>query len=175
MEQWLPVRRFEGLYEISSFGRVKSLAKYVYKERIIAGLIHGAGYLSAHLKRDKHDYRFRIHRLVADAFIPNPGNKKTVNHKNGIKTDNRVENLEWATYSENNNHAIDNGLRKMPKGQANRLSIPVVQKDFNGSIIKRHFSIGQAALETGVPTGNICAAAKGKLKTSGGFIWQYGN
>lgn len=173
MEIWKDIHNFEGLYQVSSLGRIKSLPKARYQTRVINGGYNGGGYPIINLNKDKIRHPFIIHRLVASAFLLNPENKQTVNHKNGVKRDNRVENLEWATYAENNIHAIDIGLRITPRGKTNRLSIPVIQKDFNGVVIKIHFSICEAELATGVPTGNISAAAKGKLKTAGGFKWQY--
>lgn len=126
-EVFKSVKGYEGIYEISNFGTLKSLARIIYdkngiklrvqKERIIKITKNRGGY-SAIMITDinKNTKTVKIHRLVAIAFIPNPENKKTVNHINGVKHDNRIENLEWSTYSENNRHARDNNLVVSKKG-----------------------------------------------------------
>ena len=105
-ETWKAVKGYEGLYEVSTFGRVRSLGKIFYKDnhgticktiyqpQIIAQRYHTAGYLIVQLNNHKNQKTMRVHRLVAEAFIPNPENKPFINHKNGIKDDNRLENLE---------------------------------------------------------------------------------
>lgn len=118
-EIWKDIAGYEGYYQISNLGRVKSLeriaitkigSKQPVNERILVAGYDTAGYYRVALCKNAKSRTRKVHRLVAQAFIPNPENKKTVNHKNGIKDDNRVENLEWATYKENNDHAIDTGL-----------------------------------------------------------------
>ena len=131
-EQWRPVKGYEGHYEVSNLGRVKSLLRFKDNNKgkqIVESKIKDqtftAGYPSLNIYLGGDVKRVYTHRLVADAFIPNPDNKKTVNHKNGIKTDNKVNNLEWATYSENTQHAIETGLAKQgnpPKGSTNGFS-----------------------------------------------------
>lgn len=111
-EIWKDIVGFEGLYQVSNLGNVKRLfSKRVLQERLIGRNIDRYGYVKRVLSKEGKMYFFTEHRLVAIAFIDNPKNKATVNHKNGIKTDNRVENLEWHTNSENMSHAIETGLK----------------------------------------------------------------
>ena len=112
-EIWKAIKDYEGKYEVSNLGRVKSLERTSrlnrkIKERILAPREHTGGYLRVQLSRKD----FYIHRLVAEAFIPNPENKSQVNHIDGNKRNNHVDNLEWNTPLENNLHAIRTGLNK---------------------------------------------------------------
>lgn len=125
-EIWKTVKRYEGLYEVSNMGRVKSLSRtrqgkggglYPVCEKILTNRVSGAGYFQIALSKGSKKKYPLIHRLVAQNFIPNPQNKPQVNHKNGIKTDNRVENLEWCTQSENQHHAYKIGLQKHQYGE----------------------------------------------------------
>ena len=112
-EIWKAIKDYEGKYEVSNLGRVKSLERTSrlnrkIKERILAPREYTGGYLRVQLSRKD----FYIHRLVAETFIPNPENKSQVNHIDGNKRNNRVDNLEWNTPLENNLHAIRTGLNK---------------------------------------------------------------
>jgi len=119
-EIWKPIKGYEGLYEISSLGRVKSFKRI--KTRILK-LCNSNGYLSVSLIDKNKVYKtFKIHRLVAINFIDNPENKEQVNHKNGIKSDNNLHNLEWCTPSENQIHANKTGLSNPPKGEKHHKS-----------------------------------------------------
>lgn len=113
-EIWKDVKDFEGLYQVSNLGNVKRLvSKRVLAERLIGSSIDRYGYVKRVLCKDGKMYFFTEHRLVANAFIPNDFNKPTVNHINGIKTDNKLDNLEWCTIKENNDHAINTGLKNL--------------------------------------------------------------
>jgi len=118
MEIWKDIKGYEGLYQISNLGRVKSLSRLVLcksrskrqtKEKILLMQISSQGYSYLTLCKNNKLKSMRIHRLVALHFIPNPKNKPCVNHKNNIGVDNKVKNLEWCTQMENIHHAIKNG------------------------------------------------------------------
>ena len=119
MEIWKPVKNFEQQYEISNKGNLRSIDRYVkhYKggERLYKGQpkktrLNYNGYIRCNLKNNGKRYDFAVHRLVAIAFLDNPNNYKYVNHINGIKTDNNVENLEWCTMQQNIIHAVKHRL-----------------------------------------------------------------
>lgn len=111
-EIWKDIAGYEGVYQISNYGRVKSLPRRHISTmtRIIKPSMTLSGYLYVSLKNREKIKRFKIHRLVAQAFIPNSENKPTINHKDGNKFNNCVDNLEWQTQAENNQHAVDTGL-----------------------------------------------------------------
>ena len=104
-EIWKPIKDFEGYYEVSNIGRVRSLNyKRTGKGKILKNIEDYKGYLEVGLTKNGKRKQFRIHRLVAEAFIPNPENKPCIDHINTVKSDNRVENLRWVTYKENSNN-----------------------------------------------------------------------
>lgn len=119
METWKDVKGYEGYYQVSSCGRVKSTER-VYKTKRafrtvperIRKLAKVHGYLYCELWKDGRHERFAVHRMVAEAFLENPGGLPVVNHKDGNKENNNVSNIEWCTYSENSYHAFRTGLHK---------------------------------------------------------------
>ena len=176
MEQWKDIKETKGVYQISSKGRVKRVGKYSnqftswYDEKILKPAIHERGYLFVQLSINKKILRRYIHRLVAEAFIPNPENKKTVNHKDGNKKNNCVENLEWCTYLENNTHAYE----KLGKSQKNKKgSIAVVQYDLKGNFIKEYPSIREAQRQTGIIAIDKVSKGIQNRSQAGGYKWKY--
>lgn len=181
-EIWKDVVGYEGRYMVSSVGRVKSLAgkfgKRVYKERLLRAHINSTGYPELELSRDGVQIAVSPHRLVAFAFIPNPQNKPEVNHINGIKTDNRVENLEWCTRGENIAHCYRMGLRKSAKsmtGKFNELnpnSRPVVQLTPDGEVVKAWPSMAEAVRNGFAHTMIYTSMREGKLYKNSNWARQ---
>ena len=185
VEEWRPIVGYEGQYEVSSFGRVKSVGREIliksrngnkfnifWKERIrISRPENNYIYITLCKKGGKKNL---VHRLVAMAFHPNPENKRTVNHKNVIKSDNWFRNLEWATYSENEKHAYNTGLKANDKGVSDSQSIPISQYTKDGVWIRNWGSCKEIQRETGFSQGNISKCVKGDsgYKTQYGFIWR---
>jgi hypothetical protein len=144
----------------------------LHNGRILKFTKDAAGYFSISLSLNGKIKTYRIHRLVALAFLPNPENKKTVNHKDGNKENNNECNLEWATYLENNTHANQTGLnvRKSRKGTPSKKSIQ--QFDIDGTFIKNWDSASQASRELGFAQTCISRCVIGKVKTSYGYVWK---
>ena len=180
-EEWRDIKGYEGRYQVSNLGRVKSLARKkgwcIAKQRMLTLWEQHKGYLVADLADGKgHRKHRQVHRLVAEAFIPNPENKPQVNHKNGDKHDNRVENLEWITNYENHIHKVYslgvNSVRPVKK-------ILCVEEN------KVFESVHKAAIYLGKPNAysTIASAARGAeyiingktyhKKMAYGYHWRY--
>lgn len=125
-ETWKPIKGYEGLYEVSNFGRIKALEKRVdkgkchrsWKEHFLKYVVDQNGYFRTNLSKNGTNKTVKVHRIVAETFVENLENKKTVNHIDGNKQNNKVENLEWATQSENMKHACQTKL-KLLNGEHN--------------------------------------------------------
>lgn len=144
--------------------------------------VSAKGYMRVTFSQSNKTKRFLVHRLVATLFIPNPENKKTVNHKDGNPSNNNVKNLEWATHSENHIHAFKALGKKAnlnQKGKFNEksaLSKVVFQYDKNGQFIKSYPSVNEAQRQNPrIDAKNISSACLGKIKSCGGYIWKYQN
>lgn len=166
MENWRPVRGYEGLYEISDKGRVRSLPRNgtVLRKRILKPHLLKSGYWQVELSMDNKMHGYRVHRLVAAAFIPNPENKLQVNHIDGDKENNCVENLEWVTRSENQLHACY--VIKTQKMST------VLQKDMDGNTIKKWYGVSRAARAVGIGPPDIYRCCRGARPSAGGYRWE---
>ena len=165
-EVWKPVKGYEGLYEVSNQGEVKSLRTNM----ILTPVRATVGYMKLSLCRNGEIKNRYIHRIVAQAFIPNPNNLPQVNHKDEDKTNNAVSNLEWCTPKHNMHYGEMGKLRWIKT--SNALSKPVIQlKD--GIEIARYPSGAEAARAMGVTNMAISNVLRGKTRTSKGFQWKY--
>jgi hypothetical protein len=168
-EIWVPIQGYEGLYEISNMGRVKSL-NYNRQgiEQLLLPTSDKNGYLKVTLYKNKGS-RKSIHRLVAFAFIPNPENKPQVNHIWGKVDDNRASQLEWSTGSENMKHSFD-VLGRIPSSGGNKW---ILQYDLEGNFIKEWESGREIERQLGFDNAAISHACKGDMKFAYGFMWKF--
>lgn len=168
---------YEGLYQVSNFGNVKRLEyqRYnkmtktysKYKEHNLKLLLNNNGYKIVNLCKNGITKLTLVHRLVAQAFIKNTNNYNCINHIDGNKTNNNIENLEWCTYKENIQHAYRTGLNKKSK--------EVNQYSLNGEYLSTYKSTYKASYATGINQSNIYMCCVGKRKTAGKYIWKFKN
>ena len=159
-EIWKDKKDYEGHYQVSNWGRLKSIK--FGKERILKPQKNTSGYLCVTLCKNNNQCQFEVHRLVAEVFLPNPNNYKEVNHKNEIKTDNRVENLEWCDRKYNQNYGT----------RTEKCSKKVYQYTLDGKFVKEWKSTAECG-RNGYNYGNVAACCRGKLKKYKNFIWKY--
>ena len=180
LEVWKDIPNYEGLYQISNLGNVKSLcfgARNIRKSNIVK-LLHQSpnnlGYHKVQLYKDGKSKMFYVHRLVALSFIPNPDNKPQINHKDGNKDNNTVDNLEWATSKENLNHAITSGLRtSTPRLGIKAKPRKINQYDKRGNYVATHYGIAETAQLFNVSYKSLQSCLSGHHKSSGGYVWRY--
>lgn len=179
-EQWKDINGYEGIYQVSSLGRVKSLARTVYRpnprngepmacpqpERILAQFDHSAGYLSTHIARKQKT----VHRLVAMAFVPGYREGLVVNHKDENRHNNRADNLEWVSQYDNIHYGTGIDRMKTTKRETART---IEQIDSSGNVVGRYKSSIEASAATGIGRSAISNTLAGYSQTAGGFRWQY--
>lgn len=175
VEEWRDILGFEGVYLVSNLGNIKIYATGKIKK----ATLRKGKYVSIALHLGKSAYKnFSVHRLVAIAFIPNPKNKAQVNHKNGIKHDNRVENLEWATASENGIHAYRVlGRVGSNKGKFGKNSFSpcrgISMYSLDGKFIRNFDNTRHVEIELSIGSTNVFQAAKGILRQAKGYMFRF--
>ena len=173
MEQWKDVAGYEGLYKVSTEGRVYSTRN----DKIICQSIARGGYPTIQLNLKGVPKKYFIHRLVATTFIPNPKKLPIINHKDENPSNNRAENLEWCTYKYNSNYGTIKQRRvantNYRRGADSPNSRRVYQFDLQGSLIAEYVSCAEAAQKTGFSHKSISKGCTGRLKVYKGFVWSY--
>lgn len=194
IEIWKPVVGYEGLYEVSSFGRVRSLDRIIshisrtqegkeyttthtYKGKNLSLNKRKGNYLCVSLSKNGFVITTAVHRIVAEAFLPNPNNLPMINHKDENPSNNCVENLEWCDAKYNMNYGAINKRRgkSLGYGKDNPYSLPIIQYSKNGEFIKEWASSMDIERELHIQHSNItkCCKKHSHYKTAGGFIWKY--
>lgn len=180
-EIWKDIKDFEGLYQVSNFGKVRSLGMsfirtdlkpYTRSPGAVKPIKTRLGYLCVELHKQGFAKRYLVHRLVAMAFLPNSNNLPEINHKDENKTNNRVDNLEWCTHKYNSTYGtratrIKDTIKRTGK------AIPVLMYSKNGIFLCRFDAINEAAITMDISCGSIVECCKGKRKSAGGYVWKY--
>lgn len=185
-EYWRDIIDFEGLYQVSNYGRVKSLKRktnnhYCNKDRILKVGKTKQGYYRIGLHKDKKIYGYYVHILVAKAFIPNIHNKPIIDHDKPVEKDycnNCVYNLRWVTQNENIKHCVNLGRHKgvppILTGKENGRARPVIQYDLNGNFIKQWWCVNDICKKYNYYHSNILRVIKRKNSKYHGYIWKFG-
>lgn len=179
-EIWKPVVGYEHQYEVSNHGRVKSCKRYrkgkkgaptLVRERLLVQTVDHSGYMKVGLSADNHSKNHSVHRLVGEAFIPNPHGLEQINHKDENKKNNHVSNLEWCTNEYNSTYGTR--LDRIAKKNASspKFKKPIV--GVRGKEVVRFDSARSASRALGICASQITAVCRGREKTAGGFIWEY--
>lgn len=166
-EYWKPVVGYENLYEVSNLGKVRSLNFDGSNKTKIMTPYDVHGYKRIRIFKNKVPRSTGVHRLVAEAFICNPDKKEFVNHKDGNKSNNSVDNLEWATHSENTLHAF-RVLKVKPHGGKKKRAVKIIE---TGQI----FSSVKEASTCGYNRSSIISCCQGRYHTANGYHWEYVN
>lgn len=182
VEIWKPIENYEGLYEVSSWGRIKSCKrelvnilgrKHTIPEKIMKLHFLPNGYVGIGLHKNNKKKDFYVHRLVANAFIPNTNNLPEVNHKDEDKQNNKFDNLEWCTDKENKNYGTY--ILRMAATKRRKGGKRIEQYTLDGTFVRKYNSIKDAAQTVGVSNTAIKDTLMGKQKQSAGFAWKWAN
>ena len=183
MENWKNIKGYEGLYQVSDCGNVKSLARDAYyqngtfhhhvEEKILVPISNGTGYLYVQLHKNGKRKNEYVHRLVAMAFIPNPENEPQVNDKDEVKSNNAVSNLEWCNVQYNANYGTRNIRMIQNRRDFKFGNHPNAKAVFCEELNKKFDSTRRAEEELGIDASAIVKACKGKRKTAGKLHWRY--
>lgn len=168
-EIWKDIEEYEGIYQVSNLGRVKR----VDTDSILKGFKITKGYVGVRLSKNGIVSNKRIHRLVAQAFIPNPESKPQVNHIDEDKTNNMISNLEWSTSKENINHGTRN--ERAGKTMSKSKSIPIIAINIKTGESTEFYGSNECARQVGLSQGNITSVLKGRYKQTGGYTFKYLN
>ena len=178
-ELWRPIPNYEGYYEASNLGRIRSVYRY---KRVLKPMISNTGYERVDLFKNRHRKQYSVHRLVAITFVDNPDNKPFVNHRDENKINNCADNLEWVTHVENCRYGtaierrtkhFDYSKRKINNaGQIEACSKPIAQYTKDGRFVRNWKSASECARKNGWQISNIRRCCKKEYATAYGFVFK---
>jgi len=168
-EVWQDIQGYSGIYQVSTLGRIRSLKKG--KIKLLKPYINNMGYAVLSLYANHKQKTYHVHELVAETFLVKVDGKNYIDHINGIKTDNRIDNLRWCTPKENANFELSIINRKRAMRKA--CGVSVNQYDLSGNYIATYATLTDAQTITGIAYQNIRACCIGRYKTAGNYIWKF--